>query len=324
METIALDLMGGDNAPAEIAAGAVEASSEFGVAIMLIGTKDALDRHASGARLNDVSIEPMEATQVVGTTEPGTNAWRDKKDSSIAVGVRMVKEGRAQAFVSAGNTGAISAVSLFELGRMNKVERPAIATLYRNETNKIAMLLDIGSNVDCRPKFLLQFGEMGSAFMSKVLLMERPRVGLISNGHEESKGSKLVKEAHGMLKKSDINFIGNVEGFDIIQGGADVFVTDGFTGNVVLKFAESLAGSIFNSLKDALGSNVLTRASKPLWGPPVKSVARQWDYSAVGGAPLLGVNGNIVMSHGRSDASDIKVAIGLAQRMIRERWHQPS
>lgn len=326
MVTIAVDLMGGDNAPQAIGDGAIQASHELGVNIALVGTEEALGSRwgssptggSAGSRMVPVSV-----TQVVHPTESAADAWRNKKDSSIAVGIRMVKEGHADAFVSAGNTGAIAASGLFSLRTMEGIERPAIATLYRKVDGGIAVFLDIGANVDCKPKFLSQFGEMGSAFMTKVFQVSNPRVGLLSNGEEEGKGTKLVKEAHRLLKQSDLNFIGNVEGFDILSGVGDVIVTDGFTGNVVLKLAEALAGSIFHSLKDALDANLLARASKPLWGPPIMSVAKQWDYSNIGGAPLLGVKGNIVMAHGRSDAADVASAIGLAQKMVREGWYRP-
>ena len=327
LKTIAVDLMGGDNAPHDIVEGAFEASAEFGVEIALVGVKDALEGCMSRLRLHggrsSVRVVPVEATQVVGAAESAAEAWRGKKDSSIAVGIRMVKEGRADAFVSAGNTGAIAATSLFSLRTMVGVDRPAIASLYSTLDGSAALFLDIGANVDCRPRFLFQFGQMGSVFMSKIFRMKAPRVGLLSNGVEGEKGTKLVKETHKLLKESDLNFVGNVEGFDVLSGVADVIVTDGFTGNVVLKLAESLASSIFHSLKDALDGNLLARASKPLWGPPVMSVAKQWDYSNVGGALLLGVNGNIVMAHGRSDAADISSAIGLAQKMVGEGWYRP-
>ena len=333
METIAVDLMGGDNAPQEIAKGALDAAAEMDVTVALVGTKEALEEHL-GSGGGDASrwsyrvwstprVVPVEASQVIGTAEQPTAAWREKKDSSIAIGIGMVQEGRADAFVSAGNTGAIATISLLSLRSMKGIERPAIATLYTTLASTVCMILDVGANVDCRPKYLLQFGEMGSTYMSKVFRLDSPRVGLLSNGEEEMKGTKLVREAHKLLKESGLNFIGNVEGFDVLQGAADVIVTDGFTGNVVLKLAESLAGSIFLSLKDALGNNVWARASKALWGPPVMSVARQWDYSGVSGAPLLGVAGNIVMAHGRSSAADITRAIALAQRMVQEGWYLP-
>jgi len=324
-EVIALDVMGGDKAPDEIGKGAIAASLDLGAHIALVGPKEVLAFQMERAReAGAATITPVEASQVVEMAESPTEAWRKKPDSSIAVGLRLHKEGKAAAFISAGNTGAIGTAALFTLGTMPGIERPAIATIFSTTDGKAAIFLDIGANADCRPSFLLQFAQMGSDFMTKLFQVERPRVGLLSNGEEESKGSKLVKESHALLKASNLNFIGNVEGFDVLNGKADVVVTDGFTGNVVLKLAEALTESIFLSLKDALINSPLARASKFLWGPPIKSVVKQWDYSNIGGAPLLGVNGNVIMAHGRSDADDVKHAIEFSLRMIREGWLQPS
>ena len=320
METIAVDVMGGDKAPDEAVAGALDASEQLNLAVALVGTKEVLGYQMARAADRRVRVELVEASQTVAMNEAPTGSWREKKDSSIAVGIGLVKEGKAEAFVSAGNTGAIVAASLFSLGTMPSFDRPAIATLFTTTEGRVAIALDIGANVECRPSFLLQFGRLGSEFMATVFKMRSPRVALVSNGEEESKGTRLVREAHRLLKESDLNFIGNAEGFDIPKGTADVFVTDGFTGNVMLKLSEALTESIFLSLRDALGNNPLARASKFLWGPPIMSVARQWDYTNIGGAPLLGVNGRVIMAHGRSDAQDIKNAIGLAQRMVKEGW----
>ncbi len=329
MLTIAVDLMGGDKAPEGIIQGVFEAAEQLDVAIALVGTKEALAQNLghngglarSGTAPGDSRrITPVEASQVVTMGDSPTEVWRAKPDSSISVGIKLVKEGRADAFVSAGNSGAVAAASVLLLETMQGIERPAIATLYRTQAGSTALLLDIGANVDCRPRYLLQFGQMGSAYMSKVYRMQSPRVALLSNGEEESKGTKLVKDAHKLLKESGLNFIGNVEGFDLVRGAADVIVTDGFTGNVVLKLAESLTEAIFLSMKDALGSKPLAMMTKMLWGPPVRSVVRQWDTSDIGGAPLLGVNGNIVIAHGRAGPVEIKGAIGLAQRMAQGNW----
>lgn len=323
METIALDLMGGDRAPEEIATGAFEAAAAFNVRIALVGPAEVVRSHLARAGKVRGQVVPVEASEVVGMSEPPTDAWREKKDSSIAVGARLVREGQAAAFVSAGNTGAIATACLFTLGTMEGIDRPAIATLYTTRANKIAIALDIGANPDCRPPFLVQFAQLGSDFLATVFKTPNPRVALLSNGEEETKGTKLVREAHQLLKRSGLNFIGNIEGFDIHSGVADVVVMDGFTGNVLLKMAEGLTEAVFLSMKDALGSNTLARASKFLWGPSLKTVAKQWDYSHIGGAPLLGVNGNIIMAHGRSDAADIQHALGLAVRMVREGWRRP-
>lgn len=325
-EVIALDVMGGDKAPEEIAKGAIAASVDLGAHILLVGPKEVLKFQMERARqAGATTITPVEASQVVDMAESPTDAWRKKPDSSIAVGLRLHREGKAAAFISAGNTGAIGTAALFTLGTMPGIERPAISTIFSTTDGKAAIFLDIGANADCRPQFLMQFAQLGSEFMNKILKIEKPRVGLLSNGEEASKGSKLVKETHQLLKASNLNFIGNVEGFDVLQGKADVIVTDGFTGNVVLKLAEALTESIFLSLKDALVNSPLAMASKFLWGPPIKSVVKQWDYSNIGGAPLLGVNGNVIMAHGRSDEADVKHAVEFSLRMIREGWvNQPT
>lgn len=314
--------MGGDKAPEEIAKGILLAAREYGLRVAMVGPKavtgNYLDRNSNGS-----NVFAVDASQVVDMAESPTDAYRDKPDSSMAVGIRMLKEGNADAFVSAGNTGAMVAAGLLTLGTLTDVDRPAISTLYTTTAGTLALLLDIGANADCRAAFLQQFAQMGSDYMAKVFKVPSPRVGLLSNGSEESKGSRLVKETNQLLKKSNLNYVGYVEGFDLFRGEVDVIVTDGFTGNVVLKIAEALTESIFTSLKDSLSAHPLAMASKFLWGPPIKSAARQWDYTNVGGAPLLGINGNIVKAHGRSDADDLKNAIGLAQRMVREGWVAP-
>jgi glycerol-3-phosphate acyltransferase PlsX len=320
VETIALDLMGGDQPAEVIADGAFEASRQYGVRVALVGPRGILDRQVLRASRNGATVIPVDASQVVAMNESPADAWRGKKDSSIAVGIGLLRDGKADAFVSAGNTGAIVAAAMFSLKAMENIDRPAIATLFTTASGDIALVLDIGANLECRPVHLAQFGQLGSDFMSTVFKMERPRVAIVSVGEEENKGTRRVKEAHQLLKSSDLNFVGNVEGFDVPRGVADVIVTDGFTGNVMLKLAESLTESFFTALKGELTSSLLARTTKIFWGPSVKSVAKKWDYSDDGGAPLLGVNGNIIMAHGRSDARDIKNAIGLAKRMAHEGW----
>ena len=320
METIALDVMGGDQPAEVIAAGAFEASREYGVRVALVGPREVLERQVPRASQYGADVISVDASQVVAMHESPTDSWRDKKDSSIAVGIGLLRDGQADAFVSAGNTGAIVAAALFSLSAMESIDRPAIATLFTTASGGIALVLDIGANPECRPRHLAQFGRLGSDFMSTVFKMERPRVALVSVGEEETKGTRRVKEAHQLLKNSDLNFVGNVEGFDVPRDVADVIVTDGFTGNVMLKLAESLTEIFFTTLRRDLNGSFLARATKLFWGPSVKSVAKRWDYSDTGGAPLLGVNGNVIMAHGRSDARDIKNAIGMAKRMAREGW----
>ncbi len=320
MATIAVDLMGGDNAPEAIALGCFQAARDLGVDIKLVGQKDALTQEIERRAGRNGRVFPVEAEQVVGMSEAPTAAWRDKKGSSISVGLELVRSGEAQAFVSAGNTGAIATYSLFRLGMMPGIERPGIATLYTTLEGHVSIMLDIGANVDCRPAFLEQFGRVGSDFMAKVFQVATPRVALVSNGEEESKGTKLVRDAHQLLKESGLNFIGNAEGFDLPKGTADVYVMDGFTGNVVLKLAEGLADSIFTSMKDSLRKSLGARLSAGLWAPALRDTLARWDYSRIGGAPLLGVQGNVVMAHGRSDATDILNAVTLALRMVQEGW----
>lgn len=320
MATIAVDLMGGDNAPEAIALGCFQAARDLGVDIKLVGQKDALTQEIERRAGRNGRVFPVVAEQVVGMSEAPTAAWRDKKGSSISVGIELVRSGEAQAFVSAGNTGAIATYSLFSLGMMPGIERPGIATLYTTLEGHISIMLDIGANVDCRPAFLEQFGRVGSDFMAKVFGVEDPRVALVSNGEEESKGTKLVRDAHQLLKESGLNFIGNAEGFDLPKGTADVYVMDGFTGNVVLKLAEGLADSIFTSMKDSLRKSLGARLSAGLWAPALRDTLARWDYSRIGGAPLLGVQGNVVMAHGRSDATDILNAVKLALSMVQEGW----
>jgi len=320
--------MGGDKAPGPVIKGVLDATAESDVVIALVGTKDSLAQYQQASRTGPANrpgkVIPYEATQVVGMEESPADAYRMKKDSTIAVGIELVRDGKADAFVSAGNSGAIAAASLFVLRTMEGVERPAIATLYHNRAGTFSMVLDIGANVDCRPSFLLEFGQMGSDFMARVMGVRSPKVALLSNGEEDSKGTKLVKDAHKLLKESNLNFIGNVEGFDFFNGKADVIVTDGFTGNIVLKLAEALTTTVFNSLKDELMGNLPANATKVFWGPPMKKVAKDWYQSNVGGAPLLGVRGTVIISHGRAEAAEIKGSIGLARQMVRQGWASAS
>ena len=318
--TIAVDLMGGDRAPDEIAKGSFRAAHDLDIEIKLVGQEDVLAKQFKRRGRRNGRVSAIEAAEIVGMSDAPTAAWRAKKDSSISVGLELVRTGEAQAFVSAGNSGAIAAVSLFTLGMMPATERPAIATLYTTLDGHVAIMLDLGANVDCRPSLLAEFGQLGSEFMTKVFQVPSPRVALVNIGEEKNKGTKLVRDAYELLEKTQLNFIGNAEGFDIPKGKADVFIMDGFTGNVVLKLAEGLADSIFTSIKHSLRQSLAARISQLLWGPALRSTLTQWDYSRIGGAPLLGVQGTVVMAHGRSDAKDIENAIGLAVRMVREGW----
>jgi len=312
---IAVDATGGEYAPHEIVKGAIKAAQDYKVGIALVGTRSTLHVLAS-RHLKKLDFSFIEANQIIGPQESPIRAVNNKPNSPIVVGINMVKDGTAAAFVSAGNTGAVLYASLLILGKIKGVERPAIASPI-NIGAAPSLLIDSGANADCRPNHLVQFAHLGAIYSQHVLGIPSPRVGLLSNGEEESKGNRLVQETHQLLKKADLNFIGNIEGQDIAGRKADVIVTDGFTGNVVLKTIEGL-GSTFQNLQQPVGQ-ALTGTSR-LQGRLLLSIAgldswiKRIDYREYGGACLLGVNGNITIAHGRSRAKAIKNAIGLAKQ----------
>ncbi|MFA5839756.1 MAG: phosphate acyltransferase PlsX [Candidatus Margulisiibacteriota bacterium] len=313
MKRIAVDAMGGDNAPAEIVKGAVQASLEYSLAITLVGdpAKIAaeLKKHKNPG---DVSIVP--ASEVIGMDESPASAVKQKKDASINVAVSLVKDGKADAIVSAGNTGAIMAASLFKLGRIPGVERPAIATEFPLPAGKV-LLLDMGANVDCKAKHLVQFAVMGNLFAKHVMHIENPRVGLLNIGEEKEKGNELTRETWPLLKNLPINFIGNVESKEILLGKADVIVCDGFVGNLILKFAESLGASVFKLMKKELFSGILNKIGLVFLLPSLSRLKKLVSYDEYGGAPLLGINGIVFKAHGRSNATAVKNAIREAAEM---------
>jgi glycerol-3-phosphate acyltransferase PlsX len=233
----------------------------------------------------------------------------------MVVGMNLLKRGEAEAFFSAGNTGGVMAVALFRLGRIKGIRRPALSTIYPTMKGS-CVLLDIGANTDCKPEWLLQFGVMGSVYAEKVLGIREPRVGIVSNGEEEGKGSILVKEAYELLKASHLNFIGNVEGRDIPQGLADVVVTDGLTGNVIIKLSEGLAKFVATILESEIKSSAFTTLGGMLARPALGRAREVLDYSETGGAPLLGVNGVVIIGHGHSNARAIKNGLGVAKRAV--------
>lgn len=314
MKRIAVDAMGGDNAPAEIVKGAVQASLEFSLAVTLVGDPAKIAAELKKyKKQGDVSIVP--ASEVIGMDEAPATAVKQKKDASINVAVALVKDGKADAIVSAGNTGAIMAASLFKLGRIPGVERPAIATEFPLPAGKV-LLLDMGANVDCKAKHLVQFAVMGNLFAKHVMHIENPRVGLLNIGEEKEKGNEVARETWPLLKNLPINFIGNVESKEILQGKADVIVCDGFVGNLILKFAESLAGSVFKLMKKELFSGVLNKIGLVILLPSLMRLKKQVTYDEYGGAPLLGINGIVFKAHGRSNATAVKNAIREAAEMV--------
>ena len=316
MTRIAVDAMGGDYAPAEIVKGAVAASLELPVDIVLVGSRPKLEKElARYHRKGQVFI--VNAAEAIGNDEPPVQAVKQKKDSSINVAIALLKNREADAVVSAGNTGALMASALFGLGRIPAVERPAIATIFPTHKGSV-LLLDMGANVDCKPKHLLQFAEMGAQYAEHVMHIKNPRVGLLNIGEEKTKGNELVVESWELLHKAKINFSGNVEAKEIISGKVDVIVCDGFIGNLILKFGESVSGFILELLKKELSKNLITRFAAFLLMPALANLKRGIDYDEYGGAPMLGVNGVVFKAHGRARAKAIKNAIRVTREAVRE------
>jgi glycerol-3-phosphate acyltransferase PlsX len=250
--------------------------------------------------------------------EHATDAFRQKKQSSMAVGIRLVKDGEASAFVTAGNSGAALAIALFGLGRIQGVDRPALGTVFPTVSGR-CLVLDVGANADCKPEYLLQFAIMGSAYAELVLGIPTPRIGLLSNGEEETKGNALVQASYPLLKEAHLNFVGNIEGKDIPMGKADVVVADGFAGNVVVKVSEGVAEAILQMLKVELTSSLTSKLAAAVLKPGLKRVAKRLDYAEYGGAPLLGLNGVAIIAHGRSNALAIKNALRVAKQAVDQR-----
>lgn len=315
---IAVDAMGGDHAPQEIVDGAVKAVKEDGVEILLVGREDVVLPYLEKSAPKDHRLVLIPASQVVQFNDNPAKALREKPDSSIAVGLRLLQEGKASAFISAGHSGAIVFSALLTLGRTPGVERPALGILYPSSKGTV-LLLDVGANADCRPSFLVQFAHLGSTYMQTVKSIEQPRIGLLSIGEEEGKGNRLVRLSYPLLKKSGLNFIGNVEGKDIPRGVADVIVTDGFTGNVVLKASEGFGDSFYQSLYLALARKRRFRMVRNLLAPVLQALSKKIDYREYGGAPLLGVKGNVFIAHGRSQAQAITSAIRLARTSVEKK-----
>lgn len=320
---VAVDAMGGDYAPDEIVLGAIQAAREYineGVEIVLVGDQvkitQALDRQGNW---KDLNITVHHASEVIDMHESPGAAVRKKKDASVVVATGLVKQGICDVAICAGSTGAAVAAALFGLGRINGIERPAIATPMPNLTGT-TVLLDSGANVDSKPKHLVQNAIMGSIYAEYVLNIPRPRVGLLNIGEEESKGNEQVFSTYPLLKQlNTVNFIGNVEGRDIPKGTVDVVVCDGFVGNIVLKLGEGLASAILQLVKDSIkASGFWTKMASMFVLPALKSLKKKLDYAEYGGAPLLGVNGGFIICHGSSRAKAIKNAIRVAKEFTEQ------
>ena len=319
---IAIDAMGGDNAPSAIIDGALQACRELGVPVLLVGDeyliREELDRHPDADTL-PVTIH--HASQQVAMDEQPSQVVRRKRDSSIWVATALVKDGKASAVVSAGNTGASMATALFLLGQIPGVERPAIATVMPTLFGP-CLLLDVGANVDCKPHHLLQFAIMGHIYVEGLLKRPTPKIGLLSIGEEETKGNELTKQAFKLLRDSPLNFIGNVEGRDIYVGSADVVVCDGFIGNVTLKVSEGLASTILKLLKREIAGAPFGKIGYFFLRGAFERFRKRVDYAEYGGAPLLGVNGVSIICHGRSPARAIKNAVRVAVECVRQELHR--
>ncbi len=318
---VALDAMGGDFAPAETVKGAVEAAGEYNMGVLLVGPEPLLKAELAKHDITGLDLEIVHTDEVIGMDEHPAEAVRSKRRNSITLSHELVRDGRAIGAVSAGNSGAVMAAAMFTYRRIKGIDRPAFGGVLPAAGGKQVMVLDMGANTDCKPQWLLQFALMGSAYMSAVFGQANPRVGLLSNGEEETKGDQLTQEAHQLIKAAaaatGLNFIGNVEGRDINAGGVDVVVCDGFVGNVVLKSAEGLSKMLLDTIKKELTSRPLTTIGAALAKPAFDRVRKQLDYQEYGGVPILGVNGVSIISHGSSKSKAIKNAIRVARQAAR-------
>ncbi len=318
LTTIAVDAMGGDNAPAIEVEGAIQAAHDLRARIILVGREEQiraeLERQGvPNPRKQRLHIEIVNATEVITMHDQVAQAVRRKRDSSIRVAARLVREGKAHGLVSAGNTGAVMATAKLVLGTLPSVDRPALAGIFPTIKGNGTVLLDVGANAECKPEHLKQFAIMGSIYSRSILGIRTPRVGLMSIGEEDIKGNELTKETLNLLREAPVNFIGNVEGRDIFTGDIDVIVCDGFTGNVILKTSEGLVEAIMGILKTELGQTTMTQIGAMLSLNAFKAVKKRLDYAEFGGAPLLGCKQICVICHGSSTSKAIRNAIRVAK-----------
>lgn len=307
--------MGGDDAPREIAKGAADAARDLGIRVALVGQREVLSDELAKLSYPESLIDVVHASEVIDMDESPALAARQKKDSSIVVGLKLVKEGRAGAFVSAGNTGAVMAGATMYLRRVRGIARPSLAGLIPL-SDRLVVLLDAGANADCKPEYLLQFAQMAVAYMQNVWKIERPEVALLNIGEEESKGSSLTQGAYELLSSSGLNFVGNIEGRDVPKGKVDVIVTDGFTGNVVVKTMEGMADFIRDEMRKAIKSRPWYAAAGRVLSPAFNRMRKTLDYREYGAMPLLGTNGLIFIGHGSSDALAIYSSLRVAREAV--------
>jgi phosphate acyltransferase len=313
--SIAVDAMGGDFGPSVVVPGAVDAARRFPSSIILVGDKSSVTAELAKCDVSGLDVHIVHTTQVADMREKPSEVLRRKKDSSIMVACQLVKEGEAQGIVSAGNSGATVACGMFAIGRIPGVERPALAGILLTEKEPM-VLIDVGANVDCKPYHLFQFGLMADVLCKDVLGKEKPRVGLLSIGEEEGKGNVQVKGAFELFKLASLNFVGNVEGRDIFSGNVDVAVCDGFVGNVALKLSEGLGASLARMLNAELTSSMSSRIITKLMRGSLRRFEKFVDYAEYGGAPLLGLQGIVIVSHGSSNVTAISNAVGMAVKFV--------
>jgi glycerol-3-phosphate acyltransferase PlsX len=320
---VVVDAMGSDHAPHAEIDGALAAARDFGIGIFLVGQKEKVEPelHRCGWRgQGDRGIEFVEAEEVIGMDEPVATSVRRKKKSSLRIGSKLVNDGRADGFVSAGNTGAVMVTAKMVIGMLPGVDRPALAAMIPTKAERPTLLLDVGANAECKAHHLAQFAIMGDAYARAVLGRHKPTVGLMSIGEEEAKGNDLTKEAFPLLRDlSSLNFVGNVEGRDVFTGAVDVIVTDGFTGNVMLKLSEGLTDAMLSMIKRELTASAVTKAGAMLARPAFRNIKKRLDYSEYGGAPLLGVRKIVLIGHGSSNSRAIRNAIRSAKEFSEHR-----
>ncbi|MCC0644607.1 MULTISPECIES: phosphate acyltransferase PlsX [unclassified Clostridioides] len=306
---IVIDGMGGDNAPKSNVEGAVNAIKEYQVDLIITGYKDLLEKEFSNYEFDRNKLEIVHTTEIIENEDKPVKAIRSKKDSSMVVALNLVKEGKADAIISAGNTGALLAGGLFVVGRIKGIDRPCLCSAIPNVKRGMTLIADCGANADCKSKNLVEFAAMSNIYSRKVLGLENPKVALANVGLEEGKGNDLVKKSYEEIKKLDLNFIGNVEAREVINAYTDIIICDGFTGNILLKSAEGVALSVMSLIKETFMASTKSKIGALLIKDDLKKLKSFIDYSEYGGAPLLGLNGGVIKAHGSSDAKAIKNAI---------------
>jgi len=316
---IIVDAMGGDFAPRVVIEGVVAAAKEYDVEIGLVGDKSQIDSLLTKFVYKGDKISVYPSSEVIGMSEPAATSVRRKRDSSIVVGLNLVKEGKADAFFSAGNTGAVVCAATLGLGLLPGIERPGIAIVVPT-LKGISLIVDVGANIGAKPLHLFQYGLMADAYVHYILNRPNPKIGLLNIGEEESKGTEVIKETRDLFENSSLNFIGNVEGKDLFSGKVDIIICDGFVGNVALKVTESVAETMQVFLKKHILSNPLGKIGAFFLKPSLSRFKKEMDYSEYGGAPLLGVNGVAIIGHGRSNAKAIKNAVRVAKEEVERKF----